>query len=129
MTSAGAQDGMQVAGINSILPKEHGSKFYTLPVVKNSDKDVCIVACSLYVNGRQSRDLGLDLWTGEVCLALDLRCLGLRHFCLEAVGLGLVPFGLEPLDAELEHLNVCLWCVTGVSGLGLTSILMCVYGL
>jgi len=40
MTSSNAQDGMQAAGINSILPKEHGSKFFTLPVVKNSDKDV-----------------------------------------------------------------------------------------
>ena len=40
MTSPNAHDGMQAAGINSILPKEHGSKFYTLPVVKNSDKDV-----------------------------------------------------------------------------------------
>jgi len=41
MTSPNVQEGMQAAGINSILPKEHGSKFYTLPVVKNSDKDVC----------------------------------------------------------------------------------------
>jgi len=40
MTSSNAQDGMRVAGMNSILPKEHGSKFYTLAVVKNSDKDV-----------------------------------------------------------------------------------------
>jgi len=40
MTSPNAQDGMQAAGINSILPKEHGSKFYTLPVVKDSEKDV-----------------------------------------------------------------------------------------
>lgn len=40
MTSPNAQEGIQAAGVNSILPKEHGSKFYTLPVVKNSDKDV-----------------------------------------------------------------------------------------
>ena len=42
---------MQAAGINSILPKEHGSKFYTLPVVKNSDKDVgslFVVWCSVF---------------------------------------------------------------------------------
>ena len=32
---------MQAAGINSILPKEHGAKFYTLPFVKNSEKEVC----------------------------------------------------------------------------------------
>jgi len=36
----GGGGGLQVAGVNSILPKEHGAKFYTLPVVNNSDKDV-----------------------------------------------------------------------------------------
>jgi len=35
-----AKEGMQPAGSNSILPKEQGSMFYMLPVVKNSDKDV-----------------------------------------------------------------------------------------
>lgn len=40
MTSPNAKEGMQPAGSNSILPKEHGSMFYMLPVVKNSDKDV-----------------------------------------------------------------------------------------
>ena len=34
------KEGMQAAGINSILPKEHGAKFYTLPFVKNSEKEV-----------------------------------------------------------------------------------------
>lgn len=33
-----------VAGVNSILPKEHGNKFYILPVIKNFEKDVCAVA-------------------------------------------------------------------------------------
>lgn len=40
MTSPNAKEGMQASGGNSILPKEHGSKFFSLPVVKNSDKDV-----------------------------------------------------------------------------------------
>jgi hypothetical protein len=42
MTSPNAKEGMQPAGTNSILPKEHGSMFYMLPVVKNSDKDVSV---------------------------------------------------------------------------------------
>jgi len=48
-----SQDGSSsmphVAGLNSILPKEHGAKFYTLPVVKNpADKHVRISYTSLY---------------------------------------------------------------------------------
>ena len=50
MTSPNAKEGMHPAGSNSILPKEHGSKFYLLPVVKTSDKDVnnhvCYRGCS-----------------------------------------------------------------------------------
>ncbi|XP_014668068.1 PREDICTED: kinesin-like protein KIF13A [Priapulus caudatus] len=34
-------DGLQGAGINSILPKEHGTKFYSLPIVKFSEHEVC----------------------------------------------------------------------------------------
>ncbi|XP_006822605.2 kinesin-like protein KIF13A [Saccoglossus kowalevskii] len=37
-------DGAQPAGTNSILPKEHGTKFYNLPIVKYCDKDVSAVA-------------------------------------------------------------------------------------
>jgi hypothetical protein len=48
MTSPNAKEGMQPAGSNSILPKEHGSMFYMLPVVKNSDKDV-IVSCLYFI--------------------------------------------------------------------------------
>lgn len=33
-----------MAGINSILPKEHGNKFYTLQILQHLDKDVCAVA-------------------------------------------------------------------------------------
>ncbi|XP_011505399.1 PREDICTED: kinesin-like protein KIF13A [Ceratosolen solmsi marchali] len=33
-----------IAGLNSILPKEHGHKFYNLPVIKHLDKDVCAIA-------------------------------------------------------------------------------------
>ncbi len=40
MSTPNVKEGLQAAGINSILPKEHGAKFYTLPFVKNTDKDV-----------------------------------------------------------------------------------------
>jgi kinesin family protein 13 len=49
MTSPNNKDGMQPAGGNSILPKEHGSKFYPLPVVKNSDKDVRHLAADFFL--------------------------------------------------------------------------------
>ncbi len=40
MSTPNVKEGMQAAGVNSILPKEHGAKFYSLPFVKNSEKDV-----------------------------------------------------------------------------------------
>ena len=40
MSTPNVKEGMQASGVNSILPKEHGAKFYTLPFVKNSEKDV-----------------------------------------------------------------------------------------
>ncbi|ELT98482.1 hypothetical protein CAPTEDRAFT_225292 [Capitella teleta] len=33
----------EASGVKSILPKEYGAKFFTLPFVKNSDKDCCSV--------------------------------------------------------------------------------------
>lgn len=35
---------LPVAGINSILSKEHGNKFYNLPIIRYLDKDVGAVA-------------------------------------------------------------------------------------
>lgn len=35
---------LPVAGVNSILSKEHGKNFYNLPIIKYSEKDVCAVA-------------------------------------------------------------------------------------
>ncbi|XP_060756438.1 kinesin-like protein KIF13A isoform X5 [Neoarius graeffei] len=37
--------GSHSAGVNSILPKEHGSQFFYLPIIKHSDDEVC-VTCS-----------------------------------------------------------------------------------
>ncbi|XP_034951830.1 kinesin-like protein KIF13B isoform X3 [Chelonus insularis] len=33
-----------VTGLNSIIPKEHGNKFFTLPIIKLFEKDVCAIA-------------------------------------------------------------------------------------
>ncbi|GLH14430.1 Kinesin-like protein KIF13A [Gryllus bimaculatus] len=37
-------DEVTITGLNSILPKEHGNKFYNLPIIKHEEKDVCAVA-------------------------------------------------------------------------------------
>ena len=46
-----------MTGLNSILPKEHGNKFYNLPIIRHLEKDVCAVAAwdssihdSIYLN-------------------------------------------------------------------------------
>ncbi|XP_069074451.1 kinesin-like protein KIF13A isoform X3 [Pleurodeles waltl] len=36
--------GPHASGVNSILPKEHGSQFYYLPIIKHSDDEVCAIA-------------------------------------------------------------------------------------
>lgn len=33
-----------MTGLNSILPKEHGNKFYSLPIIRHLEKDVCAIA-------------------------------------------------------------------------------------
>ncbi|XP_067139830.1 kinesin-like protein KIF13A isoform X3 [Centruroides vittatus] len=38
------ENDIRVAGANSILPKEHGSKLFTLPIVKYCEKEVCATA-------------------------------------------------------------------------------------
>ncbi|XP_066600998.1 kinesin-like protein KIF13A isoform X2 [Prorops nasuta] len=35
---------VSVTGMNSILPKEHGNKFYNLPIIRHLEKDVCAIA-------------------------------------------------------------------------------------
>lgn len=35
---------VSVTGLNSILPKEHGHKFYSLPIIRHLEKDVCAIA-------------------------------------------------------------------------------------
>ncbi|XP_022106893.1 kinesin-like protein KIF13A isoform X4 [Acanthaster planci] len=44
MGTSGGLEGMNAAGYNSILPKEHGNKMFNLPIVKYCEKDVCAVA-------------------------------------------------------------------------------------
>ena len=33
-----------VAGLNSILPKEHGNRFYELQIMHHLEKDICAIA-------------------------------------------------------------------------------------
>ena len=39
-TSSGPTGGQQTPGATSILPKEHGAFFYSLPFIRNSEKEV-----------------------------------------------------------------------------------------
>lgn len=44
MSAQNTNEEVPIAGINSILPKEHGNKFYTLQVLQHLEKDVCAIA-------------------------------------------------------------------------------------
>lgn len=44
MSAQNSNEEVPIAGINSILPKEHGNKFYTLQILQHLDKDVCAAA-------------------------------------------------------------------------------------
>ncbi|XP_022249018.1 kinesin-like protein KIF13A isoform X2 [Limulus polyphemus] len=43
-TTNADENGIQIAGSNSILPKEHGSKMFNLPILKHFQKEVSAVA-------------------------------------------------------------------------------------
>lgn len=43
MSAQNTNEEVPIAGINSILPKEHGNKFYTLQILQHLDKDVCAI--------------------------------------------------------------------------------------
>ncbi|XP_053965381.1 kinesin-like protein KIF13A isoform X1 [Anastrepha ludens] len=44
MSAQNTNDEFSVAGLNSILSKEHGHKFYTLQILQHLEKDVCSIA-------------------------------------------------------------------------------------
>lgn len=44
LSAQNINDQFSIAGLNSILPKEHGNKFYTLQILQHLDKDVCAIA-------------------------------------------------------------------------------------
>lgn len=44
LTAQSCSDELSIAGLHSILPKEHGNKFYTLPNLQHLDKDVCAIS-------------------------------------------------------------------------------------
>jgi kinesin family protein 13 len=75
-------DEVSVTGLNSILPKEHGNKFYNLPIIRYLEKDVCAVAAwdssihdSIYLNrvteGQYKADF--EQWKVSWCSLVD-RC-------------------------------------------------------
>lgn len=39
--------GPHAAGVNSILPKEHGSQFFYLPIIRHSDEEVSLALAAL----------------------------------------------------------------------------------
>lgn len=39
--------GPQAAGVNSILPKEHGSQFFYLPIIRHSEEEVSLDLAAL----------------------------------------------------------------------------------
>lgn len=43
MSAQNSNEEVPIAGINSILPKEHGNKFYTLQILQHLEKDVCAI--------------------------------------------------------------------------------------
>lgn len=45
LTAQNSSEDVSISGINSILPKEHGNKFYTLQVLHHLEKDICAI-CS-----------------------------------------------------------------------------------
>lgn len=44
LSAQNSSEDVSIAGINSILPKEHGNKFYTLQILQHLDKDVCAIS-------------------------------------------------------------------------------------
>jgi hypothetical protein len=71
---------VSVTGLNSILPKEHGNKFYNLPIIRHLEKDVCSVAAwdssihdSIYLNRVTEGWYQADfvLWGEASCSLVD----------------------------------------------------------
>lgn len=44
LSAQNSSEDVSIAGLNSILPKEHGNKFYTLQILQHLDKDVCAIS-------------------------------------------------------------------------------------
>lgn len=44
LSTQNSNEELSIAGINSILPKEHGHKFFTLQILQHLEKDICAIA-------------------------------------------------------------------------------------
>lgn len=73
LTTHPSGEEVTVAGLHSILPKEHGNKFYELQILHHHDKDVSAIACwdssihdSQYLNRvTEGQWLGSDVLSKE----------------------------------------------------------------
>lgn len=72
--------GPHASGVNSILPKEHGSQFFYLPIIKHSDEEV--IDPPLSVPGHQVSAPA----SGPVFPSDALVCFGGEDWGLENVG-------------------------------------------
>lgn len=45
LTAQNSKEEVSISGINSILPKEHGNKFYTLQILHHLEKDISAICC------------------------------------------------------------------------------------
>lgn len=44
LSTQNSNEELTIAGLNSILPKEHGHRFFTLQIMQHFDKDICCIA-------------------------------------------------------------------------------------
>lgn len=71
MSAQNSNEEVPIAGINSILPKEHGNKFYTLQILQHLEKDVCAIASwdsSLHDSQALNRVTEGKLWSSASLL-------------------------------------------------------------
>lgn len=69
--------GPHAAGVNSILPKEHGSQFFYLPIIRHSDEEVSL-SLALLPSCGQKRNSEKRAQENTVCVKL---CVTWQCYC------------------------------------------------
>lgn len=49
--------GPHAAGVNSILPKEHGSQFFYLPIIRHSEEEVSLDVAALLWSKKENSNM------------------------------------------------------------------------